>query len=167
MAFTFESDSIYICPYICPHSIKSHRPKTWPRPFWPDHWKSSLTHSSPNYLHKSLNHQNPVTGLLWKGKSRSLKHFKLKSQRGFPTLVLAAGMITILIVRFLAFAGLWRNKEERWGRNNAMVVEEKNGSLFPCLSFAFHSYLSHFIAHLHSEPSLIDRLTCQSPKSKG
>ena len=113
MAFTFESDSIFICPYICPHSIKSHRPKTWPRPFPPDHWKSRLTHSSPNYLHKSLNHQNPVTGLLWKGKSRSLKHFKLKSQRGFSTLVLAAQMIPILIVRFLAFLGLWRNREER------------------------------------------------------
>ena len=42
-------------------------------------------HTLLNYPHKSLNHQNPVMGSLWKGKSGSLKHLKLKSQKGFST----------------------------------------------------------------------------------
>ena len=104
-----------------------------------------------NFLHKSLNHQTPVTGT-WLALERKVKVTSWKVKAFFPLL----RYLPIVMVRF----GSVSVNCETTQKQPKMSLEKVVNFFLAWHLLSTARHLSYLTAHLHSQPSLINRLTC-------
>ena len=105
-----------------------------------------------NFLHKSLNHQTPVTGT-WLALERKVKVTFWKVKTFFPLLRYLPVLLDLVM-------WVWTVKQHILQKQPKMSLEKVVNFFLAWHLLSTARHLSYLTAHLHSQPSLINRLTC-------